>query len=182
MTGQERTAIGLVAQSPLQFDYVPERGHQAGAPASTAPNPTTSNKTFILSIQEQPNHMHKTRIRESLLYGRWPEQAKLLSQTSLAMAALRWSVPRDLAHAGLVDWESHGQLEGPAALGTFLKSNQDYVQARSIRQRNKVAFDSLVEAYNSRDGKKEDQDNRRETGRSDVSGSETTFKFRKVSS
>ncbi|KAL2257435.1 hypothetical protein VTK26DRAFT_176 [Humicola hyalothermophila] len=177
---KEQTVAGLVEKSPLQFDYVPEHGHQAGAAAGTTPDSTTSTKTFTVTIQEQPNHMHRTRIRESLLYGRWPEQDKLLSQNSLSIAALRWSVPRDLAWAGLVDWESHGQLDGPGALGAWLDSDQDYVQARTIRQKNKVGFDSLVEAFNSRNERK--GNHKRDSSQENIQDSKSTLRIQKAPS
>jgi len=52
-----------------------------------------------------------------------------------------------MAWFGLVDWESGAQVEGQEVMLAGLNSDRDFMLARRIRQMNKPAFDSLVEAW-----------------------------------
>jgi hypothetical protein len=131
------------------------------APTDSSAEPTSSNKTFTVGIWEKPDYGHNTRIRESPIYGPWSEYENLFQQTSIATAALRRAVPQSMAWRGLVDWESRAQLEGQAALPSFLSSKKDFVHARRARQTNKPAFRSLTGTYNTaKDAKTEEHGER----------------------
>lgn len=141
-------AVNLVAKSPLEFEYAARQS------AGTAHEP----KTFLVKIVENPEYKHRTHIRESLTYGRWPEHeqqrklrgadAQLFAMDSMPRAALSAVCPRGIASAGLADWESAGQLAEDDGMATWLSGKVDFVQARQMkRARNATAFESLVEAY-----------------------------------
>jgi len=52
-----------------------------------------------------------------------------------------------MAWFGLVDWESGAQVEGQEVMLAGLNSDRDFMLARRIRQMNKPAFDSLLDAW-----------------------------------
>jgi hypothetical protein len=144
-------ARGLIERSPLQFDYVPQqsRGH------SVADNPATAaNKTFLVKIIEKSEYRHKTHIKESLTYGRWPEHDTLFLEDSLPKGALRQACPRDMAYNGMTDWESCGQLDEGDSLSTWLSQKGDFVQARHARKQRQSAFESLLGIYSAKHGDK----------------------------
>ncbi|KAK3403457.1 hypothetical protein B0T20DRAFT_26893 [Sordaria brevicollis] len=74
-------------------------------------------KTFTVEAFSETEYPHKDHIRMSPLYGPWPLEHDLdLDRSSpskqnmtLTRAALRASVPKDMAYDGLHDWESAGQ-------------------------------------------------------------------------
>lgn len=82
-------------------------------------------KTFMLEAFHAPEYPHKEHIRMSPLYGPWPREKDPDPSSSsydtscatpsnnnkltLNSAALRASVPQDMAYSGLHDWESAGQ-------------------------------------------------------------------------
>ncbi|KAL2264762.1 hypothetical protein VTJ83DRAFT_7272 [Remersonia thermophila] len=156
-------AADLIESSPLEFDYVPQpRSHASPpsppSPASTASAAATANttslsrgkKTFLVKITEHPNYPHKTRIRESPLYGRWPEHdGALWHNDSVPKAVLAKELPRDLARRGLADWESCGQLgDGDdAAVAPWLSRKADYAMARRLKRERTPAWESLMEMY-----------------------------------
>ncbi|KAK4038030.1 hypothetical protein C8A01DRAFT_17845 [Parachaetomium inaequale] len=173
---QEQMALSLVAKSPLQFDYAARQGRSNRT--------TTAPKTFLVKITEKPDYSHKTRIREALIYGRWPspgpepepqpefgqqqqqqqqqqygdrDPAALFREDSLPRAALRAACPRDMAWAGLTDWESAGQLDGDGGAG--LSHKGDYAQARLMKRgRNDSWFESLAEVYLARHEREESRE------------------------
>ncbi|KAH6649839.1 hypothetical protein F5144DRAFT_597350 [Chaetomium tenue] len=186
IVAQPQMADNLIANSPLQFDVAaqPQNQHNklllttttpAGPHPSTTPETT---KTFLVRIQSKPDYNHKTHIRESLVYGRWPEQGQipnpdqtqpqpqiqpqnpspspsLFLSDSLARAALSDALPPSLARAGLADWESAGQLGEDDGVATWLNHGGDFVAARRARRgRNRSAFESLVGLWEGRRGVK----------------------------
>ncbi|KXX81813.1 hypothetical protein MMYC01_202987 [Madurella mycetomatis] len=142
------SAVGIIARSPLQFDYRPEHDH---APASSVKKPS-ANKTFTVTIFREPDYKHKTHIKESPVYGRWPQEESLFHETSFARGALRLAVPRDMAWEGLSDWETGGQLEGPETHASLLSGKKDFAEARLLRKMNRSTFRSLTELYTARHG------------------------------
>ncbi|KAK4149236.1 hypothetical protein C8A00DRAFT_38173 [Chaetomidium leptoderma] len=160
-------AAGLVERSPLQFDFAAQRG-RGGAATDSA---TSANKTFLVKIVEKSDYKHKTHIRESPLYGRWPQPQhnnSLFQEDSVAKAALRRACPQGMDWYGLVDWESCGQADVDGGLATRLNSKTDYVQSRRTRQNSKGKFESLMEAYEAKHGKREGREGGE--GKPDVGG------------
>lgn len=153
MVESPQMAHSLIERSPLQFDYVPQQGRGNGAADSTA-NPASANKTFLVKIIEKSEYKHKTHIKESLTYGRWPEHDTLFLEDSLPKGALRQACPRDMAYNGMTDWESCGQLDEGDALSTWLSQKGDFVQARHARKQRQSAFESLLEIHNAKHGSK----------------------------
>ncbi|KAL2017986.1 hypothetical protein VTK56DRAFT_1366 [Thermocarpiscus australiensis] len=145
------TALGIIAGSPLQFDYVTTSRHTSAAAAGSLAEPETSTKTFTVSIFEEPEYKHRTHIRASPLYGRWalPQEHPFL-ETSLARAALRRFVPRDMSWAGLVDWETCGQLEGLQSRASWVPTRDDFVAARQMRRAQEGTYQSLLDMFNAR--------------------------------
>ncbi|KAK4243950.1 hypothetical protein C7999DRAFT_17744 [Corynascus novoguineensis] len=155
IVAQPQMALNLIAKSPLEFEYAARRS----ATRLVTPNTTTTEpKTFLVKIVENPDYKHRTHIRESLTYGRWPEHeqqrkqrdagAQLFVEDSLPRASLSAICPPGIASAGLADWESAGQLGEDEGLATWLSGKADFVQARQMKKaRNATAFESLVEAY-----------------------------------
>ncbi|AEO62374.1 uncharacterized protein THITE_2106476 [Thermothielavioides terrestris NRRL 8126] len=140
-------ASGLVERSPLEFDYV---GQQ---PRGGTSRPSPPPKTFLVKIVEKPDYTHRTHIRESLIYGRWPEREDvyhLFSDHALSKNLLSQAVPPGMAHAGLVDWESFDQLDDEEKLSASLTSKTDFVRARERRRKSESKLYSLVQAYNAR--------------------------------
>ncbi|KAL2173205.1 uncharacterized protein P884DRAFT_252365 [Thermothelomyces heterothallicus CBS 202.75] len=157
IVAQPQMALNLVAKSPLEFEYAARQSASTRTAAATTPEP----KTFLVKIVENPAYKHRTHIRESLTYGRWPEHeqqrkqrdadAQLFAMDSMPRAALGAVCPPGIASAGLADWESAGQLAEDDGLATWLSGKVDFVQARQMkRARNATAFESLVEAYERR--------------------------------
>ncbi len=109
-------------------------------------------KQFLVKIIEKPEYKHKTRIRDHPTTDCWPEPHAIFRPNSVARAALRQTVPRDMAFDGLTDWESAGQLDGDDTLSTRLASKTDYVRARSARRAKKAASGNLAEMYKARHG------------------------------
>jgi hypothetical protein len=138
----------MVARSPLEFDYVGQQhdGNGTGNSPTTGPShPQT--KTFYVQIKATLLYQHKTHIRENPIYGRWPApNGNLLLEHSMTKAALSQAVPQGMAHAGLVDWATCGQLDAQETL----PSKVDHIAARRRRRMNESKFESLVEAYNAR--------------------------------
>ena len=158
----EDMALGLVARSPLQFDYVTEQQQQlpvgSNAPAATpASKTTTTTTTFLVKIVANEKYKNKVHITDSDLYGNWPApHGSLLAAGSPMRAALRDAVPRDLARDGLSDWDSCGQLDDDSPLASGLVTTADFFAARKQRvRRRSEEFYSLVEAYEARHGGKE---------------------------
>lgn len=102
-----------------------------------------------------PEHPHELRNRESFIHGRWAELNDLFVQNSLSLAALRRSVPRNSAWNGLVDWETHGQVEGQVELRSWLSSAADFSVVGKLRKMNRPRFHSLslMKAYEARNTK-----------------------------
>ncbi|KAL1836047.1 hypothetical protein VTJ49DRAFT_5632 [Mycothermus thermophilus] len=146
-------AADLVESSPLEFDYVPQpRNHAPRPPAAAATTASLSRgkKTFLVKITEHPNYPHKTRIRESPLYGRWPEHdGALWHNDSVPKAVLAKELPRDLARRGFADWESCGQLgDGDdAAVAPWLSRKADYAMARQLKRERTPPWESLMGMY-----------------------------------
>jgi hypothetical protein len=121
--------------------------------------PTTSTETrnpactFLVKIIEKPDYAHRTRIRNSQLYGRWPQHDGLFQQDSATRAALCRSVPGNIDFDGLADWESFGQADEDEAPSSMLINKRHFVQVRRMRKSNDGAgFESLVEMWNARHG------------------------------
>jgi hypothetical protein len=146
-------ARGLIARSPLQFDYVPQQSRGNGA-ADSSTTAASANKTFLVKIIEKSEYRHKTHIKESLTYGRWPEHDTLFLEDSLPKGALRQACPRDMAYNGMTDWESCGQLDEGDSLSTWLSQKGDFVQARHARKQRQSAFESLLGIYSAKHGDK----------------------------
>lgn len=143
-------ANDLCQTSPFQFDYVPQQRPHHPTPPVAAPD---AKKTFYVKITPSPEYPHKTRIRESPLYGRWPEHDGMLwHNDSLPKAVLARELPRDMARRGLADWEGCGQREdsgedSAAAVAAWLESKKDYVAARKLRREREGKWESLVEMF-----------------------------------
>lgn len=167
IVAQPQMAENLVAKSPLQFDVAgqPPNQHNRVLTTFTNPPPGTSTapettKTFLVRIQPKPDYVHKTHIRESLVYGRWPEHAQgqdqdldqaLFLADSLPRAALADALPPGIARPGLADWESAGQLGEDDGVATWLSHGGDFATARRARRmRNRSAFESLVGLWEER--------------------------------
>ncbi|KAL0465512.1 hypothetical protein QR685DRAFT_131507 [Neurospora intermedia] len=119
-------ATGTIANSnskPGQTELNPQQLPQSPSSSklSTLPerDPTALvTKTFVLEVFPAPEYPHKEHIRMSPLYGPWPRDDSDPSsydtptspkRLTLTSAALRASVPQDMAYTGLHDWESAGQ-------------------------------------------------------------------------
>ncbi|KAL2128119.1 hypothetical protein VTI74DRAFT_9629 [Chaetomium olivicolor] len=140
----------LLLNSPLKFDFIAPRSHRDPAVAARS---TLEPKTFHVRVLEKPEYAHRTRIRQSLIYGPWPQPPDtVFTEHSLPRAILRRIVPRDMAWKGLIDWESAGQLDEVEGVTTQLGSHADYIEARMVLQRNRVEFASLVDAYEAKHG------------------------------
>lgn len=139
----------LLRNCPIRFDYVPQPSHRDGV-SDSSPEPIT----FHVNMMPKPYYSHGTRIRqENLSFGQWPEPpVPLFQEHSLPRAVLRRAVPRDMAWKGLTDWESAGQLDEAEGVRTKLVSENDFYDSRLVRQKNKIAFDSLAAAYEGKHG------------------------------
>ncbi|KAK4236427.1 hypothetical protein C8A03DRAFT_35672 [Achaetomium macrosporum] len=161
-------AADIVARSPLQFDYVSQQHDGRGAANSPMSRPShPQKKTFYVQIKETYIYQHKTHIRENPIHGRWPApNDSLLLENSMTKAALSQAVPHGMAHAGLVDWATCGQLDGQETL----TSKEDHIAARRRRRMNESKFGSLVEAYNARHASGRQREGGH--GKGDVQGSD----------
>ncbi|KAK3309068.1 uncharacterized protein B0T15DRAFT_128663 [Chaetomium strumarium] len=140
-------AADIVARSPLEFDYVDQQHDGKGTANSPTSGPSHPQKTFYVQIKETLLYQHRTHIRENPIYGRWPApNDNLLLEHSMTKAALSQAVPQGMAHAGLVDWATCGQLDAQETL----TSKADHIAARRRRRMNESKFESLVGAYNAR--------------------------------
>jgi hypothetical protein len=140
------SALSIIGKSPFQFDYNPQQGHEPPGSAKAS----SPHKTFTVYVHAEPDYLHRTRIKESPIHGRWPQEQSLFHQTSFARSALRLAVPRDMAWEGLSDWETGGQLEGPDSHAALLSKEKHFIETRVRRKMTQPGFRSLTELYNSR--------------------------------
>jgi hypothetical protein len=155
----------IVAQSPIQFDYVPmhkpsrtlqelEFSLFDGAPKQDAnrgtPGPSASSlrslddstggKRFTVTAFPAPNYRHRTRIRKSPLYGPWPrDRVPFQANKTFVVSALKNTVPWDMRMEGLCDWEtrSRDERDDMYALLRNHDSQSDGMRAR-VHARDRV--------------------------------------------
>lgn len=152
VVADSETVSTLVEKSPLEFDYVAQQPQQG---PNVKDQPAAPPKTFRVRLSQNPEYKHRTHIRESQLYGRWPKNDdNLFAEDSMQKSFLSRVVPQGMAHAGLIDWESCGQLDDQESISTWLNAKADYVEARRRRRaaEGPPAY-SLVQAYNAKHGK-----------------------------
>ncbi|KAJ4402227.1 hypothetical protein N0V85_005358 [Neurospora sp. IMI 360204] len=118
-TGTITNSNSKSGQTDLNPQQLPLSPSSSKLPTLPERDPTAFvTKTFILEAFNAPEYPHKEHIRMSPLYGPWPRDDPDLSshdtptsskKLTLTSAALRASVPQDMAYTGLHDWESAGQ-------------------------------------------------------------------------
>jgi hypothetical protein len=120
----------LVDRSPLQFDWVARKK----APAGPAPTAESAQKTFLVKIIDKPEYNHRSVVESMPTSGCWPRSDAVFQQTSVPRAALRQSVPRDMAFEGLSDWDSAGQLADYGPAYKALETATDFIRERQARR------------------------------------------------
>ncbi|KAK4104329.1 hypothetical protein N658DRAFT_466431 [Parathielavia hyrcaniae] len=173
IVGNPEIAHRLVEQSPFVFDYTPQQQSRKNTttttsrslsvavndspttnPSTTAEENTQPVRTFLVKMTDKQDYAHRTRIRSSVLYGRWPahDDGLVFREDSVARAALRRAVPAGPDADGLADWESFGQADDDDTAGVLpLRDPRDFVQARRQRQADgATGFESLVELWNKK--------------------------------
>jgi hypothetical protein len=140
------TVKHLVANSPLQFDYVPEpttadqESTTGGVPRDIhslhkAMDRSDSRQSFMLSVFPSDTE-HRYQIQKSPLYGPWPENRQCGPVKSFATEALRQLLPNDMAAKGLRDWDTGGQTLKMFDRGYGDKASlADVIVQRRIAQR-----------------------------------------------
>lgn len=134
-------AIGVA--SPIKVQE--EKGKGIGTSVAQAAEPRRSDlvKTFTMQIKpSQSYYEHKKNIRLSPTHGPWPKADS--PQTSredrdFVYLALKDVVPNTIAHAGLCDWHTGGQLSGePVSLrAQAADARLWHIRERQQRKRNK---------------------------------------------
>lgn len=108
-------AIGVA--SPIKVHE--EKGSSTSTKVARAPEPQQGSdivKTFTMHINpSQSYYEHKKNIRLSPTHGPWPKADSPQTRSEdqdFVFLALKDVVPNTIAHAGLCDWHTGGQLSG----------------------------------------------------------------------
>lgn len=103
---------------------------------------------FRLRLRRDEDYPHQKLVSESQLHGPWPDRP---AHDSLMTETLRRQVPRDMAGAGLADWETGGQLDHhavphPRSTPELDKHRRDYwigIRSRKRESRKLEVLHSL---------------------------------------
>lgn len=108
-------AVGVAAPINVHEER-DSRGTNTRVAKAAEPRPSDIVKTFTMRINpSQSYYEHKTNIRLSPTHGPWPKVDSAQTRREdqdFVFLALKDVVPNNIAHAGLCDWHTGGQVSG----------------------------------------------------------------------